>query len=327
VDRLERLVNLVAALLDAQRPLSRDELRRRVGGYTGEAEAFRRTFERDKDVLRQMGMPLVTEPLDPERPDDQVGYRIPRERYELADPGLEADELAALRLAASAVAVEGAWGRDATTTALRKLAGTATSSPGVDVGAPGSGGGMAVLSGGDQVVAAFAAVADRRPVTFRYRSAVRRVDPWRLSYRKGQWYLSGFDHDRGEERLFRLDRVEGAIEGAGPAGAFERPAATATAPPAPWRLGEGAETVVRIAVDGPWARWVIDEVGADAVEECRPDGSVVLALGVTNLDGLRSFVLGLLDHAEVLSPPHARQDMVAWLTALAGEQTGPEAPA
>jgi predicted DNA-binding transcriptional regulator YafY len=323
VDRLERLVNLVAALLDAQRPLSRDELRRRVGGYTGEAETFRRTFERDKDVLRQMGMPLVTEPLDPERPDDQVGYRIPRERYELADPGLGADELAALRLAASAVAVEGAWGRDATTTALRKLAATVTSSPsGLDAdgsdraGVTGPAEGMALLSGGDQVAAAFAAVAERRPVTFGYRSRVRTVDPWRLSYRKGQWYLSGFDHDREEERLFRLDRVDGAIEGAGPAGSFERPAAGATAPPAPWQLGDGAETVVRVAVDGPWAPWVVDELGVAAVEERRTDGSVVFAFGVTNMDGLRSFVLGLLDHAEVLSPPEAREAVVGWLTAL-----------
>lgn len=325
MDRLERLVNLVAALLDAQRPLSRDELRRRVGGYTGEAEAFRRTFERDKDVLRQMGMPLVTEPLDPERPDDQVGYRIPRERYELADPGLDADELAALRLAASAVAVEGAWGRDATTTALRKLAGstTSSSSSGVDSDATVPAEGMALLSGGDQVAAAFGAVAERRPVTFGYRSQTRRVDPWRLSYRKGQWYLSGFDHDRGEERLFRLDRVEGMIEGTGPAGSFERPAAQATAPPAPWRLGEGAETMVTVAVDGPWARWVIDEVGADSVQERRRDGSVVFTLGVTNVDGLRSFVLGLLDHAEVLGPPSVRQAMVTWLTAMADE-TAPE---
>ncbi len=322
MDRLERLVNLVAALLDAQRPLTRDELRRRVGGYTGQAEAFRRTFERDKDVLRQMGMPLVTEPLDPEHPDDQVGYRIPRERYELADPGLDGDELAALRLAASAVAVEGAWGRDATTTALRKLAGTASSAATAwrsEADAEPQVERMALLSGGDRVAAAFAAVAERRPVAFVYHAQARRVDPWRLSYRKGQWYLSGFDHDREEERLFRLDRVEGAIEGAGPAGAFERPTATATAPPAPWRLGDGDETVVRIAVDGPWARWVSDELGADAVRQHCGDGSVVFELGVTNLDGLRSFVLGLLDHAEVVGPPAVRDAIVAWLTDLADE--------
>jgi proteasome accessory factor B len=112
VDRLERLVNLVAALIDADRPLTREELRRRVGGYSDDPDAFRRNFERDKDVLRQMGMPLVTESLDDERSDDQAGYRIPRERYELPDPGLSEDELAALRLATSAVRLDESWGSD-----------------------------------------------------------------------------------------------------------------------------------------------------------------------------------------------------------------------
>lgn len=321
MDRLERLVNLVAALLDAERPLSRAELRRRVGGYAAEPESFRRTFERDKDVLRQMGMPLVTEPLDADRPDDQVGYRIPRERYELADPGLDDDELAALRLAASAVAVEGAWGREASTTALRKLAG-APSAPGRP--RPGQGNDppgiedVARLPGGDRVAAAFAAVAERRQVHFTYRGAARRVDPWRLSYRKGQWYLSGHDHDRDGERLFRLDRVEGALQATGPPAAFERPAAAATDPPAPWRLGDGEETVVEIAVDGPYAASVINEVGPEAVVERQSDGSIRIALGVTNFGGLRSFVLGLLEHAEVIGPPAARAAVVAWLADLAG---------
>ncbi|MBO0729923.1 MAG: hypothetical protein J2P57_11740, partial [Acidimicrobiaceae bacterium] len=107
MDRLERLVNLVAALLDADVPLSRDQLQTRVGGYAGDPATARRNFERDKDLLRQMGLPLVTEALDPGRPDEQFGYRIPRDRYELPDPGLDDEEVAALRLAASAVRLEG----------------------------------------------------------------------------------------------------------------------------------------------------------------------------------------------------------------------------
>ncbi|MDQ1393092.1 MAG: proteasome accessory factor, partial [Acidimicrobiaceae bacterium] len=122
MERLERLVNLVAALLDARQPLSREDLRVRVGGYSDDDDSFRRNFERDKDVLRQMGMPLVLEPLDQTRPEGATGYRIPRDRYQLPDPGLAEDELAALHLAASAVDVEGAWGRSAATGALWKLA-------------------------------------------------------------------------------------------------------------------------------------------------------------------------------------------------------------
>jgi predicted DNA-binding transcriptional regulator YafY len=58
-------------------------------------------------------------------------------------------------------------------------------------------------------------------------------------------------------------------------------------------------------------------VGGEAVIEERGDGSVVIELPVTNADGFRSFVLGFLDHAEVLSPPELRDDIVAWLRTIA----------
>ena len=61
MDRLERLVNLVVALLDTPRPLTREELRQRVGGYSDDNANFHRNFERDKDLLRQMGIPIVAE--------------------------------------------------------------------------------------------------------------------------------------------------------------------------------------------------------------------------------------------------------------------------
>ena len=50
----------------------------------------------------------------------------------------------------------------------------------------------------------------------------------------------------------------------------------------------------------------------------RPDGSAVFRVGVTNVPAFRSFVLGFLDHAEILGPPRLRDDMVAWLRRLAG---------
>ena len=69
MDRLERLVNLVVALLDTRRPLSRQEVRQRVGGDSDDEDNFHRNFERDKELLRQMGIPVVTEPIDPARPE------------------------------------------------------------------------------------------------------------------------------------------------------------------------------------------------------------------------------------------------------------------
>jgi predicted DNA-binding transcriptional regulator YafY len=179
---------------------------------------------------------------------------------------------------------------------------------------------VAALPGGEVVAAAFGAIAERRRVRFVYRQETRVVDPWRLSFRRGQWYLAGFDHGRADERLFRLDRLAGPLSIEGPAGAFDRPPAEVTAPPPGWRLGDDDEVLAELLVDADQARWAVDELGAESVTARRPDGSVVFEVGVTNVAAFRSFVLGFLDHAEILGPPALRQDMVDWL----GNLTGPE---
>ena len=69
-------------------------------------------------------------------------------------------------------------------------------------------------------------------------------------------------------------------------------------------------------VDPPRAAWVIDQLGEDAVADRRPDGSVVVSMPVVNRAAFRTWVLALLDHAEVLAPPELRADMVDWLDAL-----------
>ena len=74
----------------------------------------------------------------------------------------------------------------------------------------------------------------------------------------------------------------------------------------------------RVLVDGSQAAAVVDQVGAERVVERRDDGSVVLELPVTNTAAFRSFVLGLLDAAEVLAPPELRAEMADWLEAVAG---------
>jgi proteasome accessory factor B len=314
VDRLERLVNLVAALIDTNRPLTRADIAERIEGYSSEPDAFRRNFERDKDLLRQMGFPVVTEVAEGVSSED-TGYRIPRELYELRDPGLDEAELAALRLAASAVQLEGEWS-EALVGALRKLGGAA--------GAPGPAGatgpalrpGTASLPAEEAASAAFAAVGERRQVTFGYRGEERLVDPWRLSFHRGHWYLAGLDHGRGGERLFRLDRVEGELVATGPPDAFARPGMAQASPPPPWRMGEDEEQTVVLWVDSEQAGWARHALGQATLREERPDGSVVIEVAVTNADALRSFVLGYLDHAEILGPEAMRRDMVRWLEGI-----------
>lgn len=307
MNRLERLINLVAALLDAGRPLSRHEIAALVPGYEGSEQAVRRSFERDKEALRAMGIPVVVEPLDPDAPEAGEGYRIRREQYELPDPRLAPDELAALHLAASMVRVEGVPGREA----IWKLGGT----PGTMAdGAPLA---VAAVRNDEHLPVLFEAIGERRAVRFGYRGEEREVDPHRLSFRNGFWYLACFDHGREEERSFRLDRLESAPV-LGPSGAFARPP-TPTAPrvAAPWEMGDEEVLDARLAVDAEVAAWVLDQLGEGAAVERRADSSVVVGVRVTNRAAFRSFVLGLLEHAEVLGPPELRDDVVGWLHAVA----------
>ena len=304
--RLERLINLVAALLHAERPLTADELRHRLPGYAEDNGAFRRAFERDKEALRDLGIPVVVEPVDDAAQPGVVGYRIPKEAYYLQDPGLAPDELAALHLAASAVRLEGANGVEA----LWKLGGELA-----EQGPLSGGGAVAAIPGTAHLGPVFAAISARRRIGFTYRGRRRQVDPWRLSFRNGHWYLAGHDQDANEERMFRLDRLESDVEVTGDEGAFDRPAHAGDQPP-PWQMGAEEALTARLLVDAGQAAWAAGHVGPDAVEKWRTDGSVVLAVRVTNRDAFRSFVLGFLDHAEVLGPPELRAEFVEWLEGL-----------
>jgi proteasome accessory factor B len=306
--RLERLINLTAALLETERPLTAEELRQRVPGYSDDKVAFRRAFERDKETLRDLGIPVTVEPVSPQDPAVD-GYRISKEAYYLPDPGLAEDELAALHLAATAVRVDVANGVEA----LWKLGG--------EVAEAGPAPAVAALPGTDHLVPLFGAISGHRTVTFSYRDRRRRVDPQRLSFRSGHWYLAGTDRDAGAGRLYRLDRIDGAVE-LGPPGTAPEPGATSTATPTsiaaatPWAYGHDQPVTAQLLVDAEQAGWAVSHVGPEAVAERRGDGSVVLDVLVTNRDAFRSFVLGFLDHAELLGPEPLRAELVAWLETL-----------
>ncbi|HEY2428154.1 MAG TPA: WYL domain-containing protein [Acidimicrobiales bacterium] len=307
MDRLERLLNLVAAFIDTERPLTADEIRRRVPGYPEEAgPTFHRAFERDKAALRDMGIPIDVVDIEPDNPESEQGYRIRRERYELADPGLTPDEVAALHLAATHVRLEGG---DATA-AVWKLGGV-----------PGDAGGMldgvttASIPGSDHLPGLFGATAERRPVTFGYRGERRTIDPWRLEFRNGAWYVIGRDHARDGRRTFRVDRIEAPLA-PGAAGSFDPPERTDPVSTRPWEMGDEEPVDVEVLVDPDQAEWAVANAGPPAA--VGPDGSAHLTLRVTNRGALRSWVLGFLDHAEVLGPPAEREAMRAWLSALAG---------
>ncbi|MBA2325802.1 MAG: WYL domain-containing protein [Actinobacteria bacterium] len=302
-DRLERLTNLVATLLDTRRPLPLEELVDLVPGYPPDKASYRRQFERDKDTLRGIGIPVQTEAIDALGPE--VGYRIHPDEYYLPQLALTADEQAALHVAVTAVQLEGGAGPEA----LWKLGGLEGEAATA----------VAALPSVPELPVLFDAYRERASVTFAYRGEPRRLDPWGIVFRRGHWYVVGHDHDRDDERAFRIDRVEGPVE-TGPSGTVEPPADLDPASllrDDPWRFGGDEPVTARVLVDAPQAPGVVHQVGEHLVVERRADGSVVVGLPVTNVAAFRSFVVGLLDGAEVLDPPELRDGVVGWLRRLA----------
>jgi len=295
MDKLERLLNLAAALLHTDRPMTADDLRERVGGYPEAKASFRRTFERDKDDLRAMGLPLNVESVPGTDPPID-GYRIRRADYSGRELRLEPEELAALHLATNLVRLDGA------DTGLLKLGGAAGDTAD-EVG---------YVPFDDALAVMIAAAADRKAVTFTYNDTERTVEPWRLSFSRGHWYLSGWDRMRDDERLYRVDRVSGSVvmgdDATQAVGAVNDPNDLRG-----WELGDGEPIRATVRIDAVQAAHARHLLGA--IEEL-PDGGVVAEMAVRNEEAFRSFVLSFLDHAEILEPPALRDGMIEWLEAL-----------
>jgi predicted DNA-binding transcriptional regulator YafY len=305
VPPIERVTNLLTLLLERRAPLTLQQIFDELEGqYPGVADTQRSMFERDKSMLRQIGVPIETEVLGGTQAG-QTGYLIDRRKYELHDLQLDDDERHALQLAVATIRSDP--GQEAVWT----LGGAAVPSATV----------LAHLPQLEGLPALRVAIADRATVTFRYRGDERRIDPYGLLLREGYWYVIGYDHVRADRRTFRVDRIEGDIT-AGDAGAFDVPAGfdpRAEFPNDPKRLGDddAEPQIAQVAVFGPLAGVVRGELGDSAVVDERSDGSVVFAVHCANRGAFRSWVLGLGTDAEVLGPPEVRADLVAWLHDLA----------
>jgi proteasome accessory factor B len=222
--KTERLLSLVVCLLSTRRYLTASQIRDAVPGYPETFDTFKRMFERDKDELRELGIPLETGTNTAS--DEEVGYRISRQAYELPEIVLEPDEAAVLGLAARV------WRRaelaGAAAGGLLKLRAAGidaeeTSQPGIE---------PRLQTGEAAFGPLWEAVRDRRPVSFGYLAAgrtsaqIRNLEPWGVVNRHGRWYVAGLDRDRGEERVFRLSRIEGQVTFTGPAGSVTVPEGT-----------------------------------------------------------------------------------------------------
>jgi proteasome accessory factor B len=307
---VERLVNLTIALLEAPRPVTFDELRRRTGYYPQpERAAARRMFERDKEQLRALGVPIRTEQA---YGMEEPGYRIHRREYELRDLHLEPDEVAALALAAELVAP------DDLALAMAKIAARLPAS--VELDAPPT----RMKLDLDPVDGIAAAVLERRRIRFPYRTVdgrteERTLEPYGVVRRRRAWYVVGRDTARAALRVFRLDRMTDAAVALDPAGAFEVPddvdlAAAVQGP-------EAAPVPVELEV-GPAAVWDVATRGGRDLGPGTTEGG--RRMRVDGLDPVRDlpWLLAIAPDAAVVSPPGLRATVVAALERVVARHGG-----
>jgi proteasome accessory factor B len=325
ISKVERLMNLVIALLSTRNFITADRIRETVYGYADDAsdEAFSRMFERDKNELRDLGIPLETGRVSSTDPTE--GYRINREAYALPAVELTADEAAAVAVATQL------WESPelitATQSALLKLR-----AAGVDVDAPDgdvtitSTAALPGLRGSEEVLGILLSAIDSgRAVQFPHRPsrsepyATRTVEPWGVVTDRGRWYLVGHDRDRNATRTFRLSRIGPALTAVGEPGSVTRPAGANL-----------REIVARVVGDWPGAGqarvWVADGratalrrqatvVGGKTIGG-RSGQEITLDIGM--FDRLAREIASYGADAIVLEPASLRDDVVARLRAQAG---------
>jgi proteasome accessory factor B len=306
--RIERLINLIAALLDSPRPLTAEEIRRRIAGYEQPTdEAFRRAFERDKESLRAMGVPIEMRSTDPFS-EQLDAYTIPPHRYYLPQLDLEDDEVAALRIASEILLGPG----ERAGAALLKLS----------LDAPPARAGARLVWGANLaaeqplLAVLYEAVTQRKVVNFDYTTATgaaaRRVlEPYRLLHRNGHWYLVGRDRGRDAIRAFRVSRMEPKVSLVNED--FEVPEdfdAAAHLGEA-WEIGEDTQpAVVRFDAGMRW--WAEQNMASSPLRETG-DGALEVELPVGNPDALVSWVIGFGGAAEIVSPEAVRARLIAHL--------------
>jgi proteasome accessory factor B len=266
-------------------------------------------FERDKEELRELGIPLQTAQIDALY-GDELGYRILRGDYALPDLSLDPDEAAALGLAArlwsSAELAQTAG------SALRKLAAGSVASlsppPGLDARVEASDPAFGPL---------YDAVLARQEVRFDYRrpgadATTRRLQPWGLTSWRGRWYVGGYDLDRQAARVFRLSRVTGSV--------------TTTADPAAYTVPPGTD--VRAMVTSAFSdesrrtRTARMRVAPGAGHRLRRDGVPsgddpdLLDVPFTSVHGFAEFVVSYGPDVVVYEPADLRALVISRLHAL-----------
>ncbi len=315
ISKVERLMNLVIALLSTRQFLTAERIRDSVAGYEDSVsdEAFSRMFERDKNELRDLGIPLEIGPVS--RYSSVEGYRINRDAYELPEIDLSDEEAAAVAVAVQmwespelAAAADGALLKLRAAGVHVETDATVAAVPAVP----------ARTRGSEPVLGKLLAAIDAgQAVRFEHRGAInapylmRDVEPWGVVTHHGRWYLVGHDRDRDAVRSFRLSRIGDDVTPYGPANTVRKPDGI--------DLRAIVSQVTSSApVSGTATVWVADGRG----RELRRIGQVtgertiggragaVVELPVRSRDWIARLITGLGPDAVVLAPEELRTDVV-----------------
>jgi proteasome accessory factor C len=334
-EKLIRQLSLISYLMAERRPVTALEIRRDVEGYSGMNEdAFARRFYADRAELESLGIHLTIE-----RPADgiaeQENYSLRPENFHLPPIAFSDGELASLQTALSLLDGEFAyaeplrlalqqitWGRPSP---LRAAGGGAGA---IALGITGSAGGHDLSQ---RLAKIETAIFRNKTITFDYYTmerdevGARKVDPYHLLFRSGQFYLLGHSHERGALRVFRLSRIRGKVAYATKAEHdFKRPAdfdPREFANRAEWQFGDEA-AVAEVWVSDRIAWQVERHYGRYGT--VRPaEGGVVFSTGYASARQLAAWVLRLGEHARVIGPPDLKRAVDERVKLLARLHKGP----
>ena len=215
----ERLVNLVVALMATEQGLTKDTILTSVSGYREQSDAgaskdaLEKMFERDKESLRGLGVPIETIG-DRADPDDlrEARYRVPSAEYELPeDIEFTPAEIALLNLAG------GVWSESSMSaearSGLRKIRAL-----GIAVEDPIIGYSPRISLRDPAFPALQQAIEQSRVVAFPYLKPgeeaprMRRVQPLALIEYEARWHVFGYDLNVAADRTFLLQRIVGEVQ-------------------------------------------------------------------------------------------------------------------
>lgn len=320
-EKLIRQLSLISYLMAERRPVTALEIRRDVEGYSGMNEdAFARRFYADRAELDSLGIQLTIE-----RPGDgsaeQEHYSLRSENFHLPPIAFSDDELASLQLALNLLDGEFAYA-EPLRLALQQLS-WGRPSPLQEPGARMVGLGVtAQVNGRDpsqRLAKVESAIFRNKTITFEYHSLhrdvvePRKVDPYHLLFRGGQFYLLGRDHERDGLRVFRLSRIREKVAYATKAEHdFRRPDDFDPRPygdRADWQMAE-TEGTARIRIAGRIA-WQVERThgrqGTFAPVE-GDAGDVIFTTEYGVPRALLGWVMRIGEHAEILDPEPLRDE-------------------